>query len=167
MQKLITINNLYKKYDDYIFEDFSYSFNKTGLYVLFGESGCGKTTLFNILLGHTNYEKGTISINGKNYQNKVENNDLVCYITQEAYFVDYLKVKENIELCSNDSNKIKKLLELFKLTNKIDNYPKQLSGGEKQRLAILIALLKNKKIIFLDEPTSSLDKNNKKIIFYH
>lgn len=165
MQKLITINNLYKKYDDYIFEDFSYSFNKTGLYVLFGESGCGKTTLFNILLGHTNYEKGTISINGKNYQNKVENNDLVCYITQETYFVDYLKVKENIELCSNDSNKIKKLLELFKLTNKIDNYPKQLSGGEKQRLAILIALLKNKKIIFLDEPTSSLDKNNKKIIF--
>lgn len=166
-EKLITINNLYKKYknSNYVFEDFSYKFNKTGFYVLFGESGCGKTTLLNILVGVIPYNKGTISINGIDYENQIQENNYISYITQEPCFINYLTLKENIELCSNNIEQINELLKVFSLEDKINNYPNQLSGGEKERLSILITLLKNKKIILLDEPTASLDYENKKIIF--
>ena len=168
--ELFVINNIDFKYknSDYIIKNFSYSFNKTGFYTLFGNSGCGKTTLLNIISGILNFENGNILFNGKKYigcVNKNEVFDYAYYITQESYFIDYLTVYEIVSLCSNDDKKIFQLFTLFKLTNSKDKYPNQLSGGEKQRLSIIIALLKNKKILILDEPTAELDIENKKMIF--
>jgi hemin transport system ATP-binding protein len=171
MKNIINVTNLTKKYnlyDEYVLKNFNYSFHETGFYVLFGPSGCGKTTLLNILYGLTEYENGGIELGNEKYINKIPTDvseSYMAYLTQENYFVDYLTVKDNIELCSDNEEKINKLLKKFKLEDKINLYPKNLSGGEKQRLSLLQALLKQKKIILLDEPTASLDPANKTLIF--
>ena len=164
---LISLDNISKKYEeDYVIKDFSYDFLDKGLYVLFGKSGSGKTTLLNIISGAISYNKGSVNINGTNYKNIVINdNTLIAYITQNTYFINYLTVFDNLKLCSNDLIKIKQYLKDFEVLDKINSYPNELSGGEAQRIAIIMALLQNKKIILLDEPTANLDyKNSKKII---
>lgn len=170
MSNIFSIHNLSKKYvnEDLIFQNFNYAFGEKGFYVLFGQSGCGKTTLLNILYGLEEFNSGKIGFLGKTYENIIDTeraSKYIAYLTQENYFIDYLTVDDNIKLCSNNKEEIIRLLDKFKLSDKLEQYPKQLSGGEKQRLSLLISLLKNKKIILLDEPTAALDYENKKIIF--
>lgn len=170
MSNLICIKNLKKKYEntDYVIDDFSYSFKKYGFYVLFGNSGSGKTTLLNIICGLIPFNSGSIYFNNNEYTQHVDENlisDYIAYITQENYFIDYLTVIDNIKLCSNNEGEICQLIESFSLKSAVNLYPSQLSGGEKQRLSLIQALLKRKKIIILDEPTSALDRKNKIAIF--
>lgn len=170
MNNLICIKNLRKKYEStgYIIDDFSYVFKKNGFYVLFGESGSGKTTLLNIICGLISFNDGSCYFNNKKYNKCIDKDyigNYIAYLTQENYFIDYLTVNDNIRLCSNEEFEISELLKKFSLTEKINVYPSQLSGGEKQKLSLIQALLKKKRIIILDEPTSALDKQNKKEIF--
>lgn len=163
----ISINNISKKYDqDYVIKDFSYDFLDRGLYILFGKSGSGKTTLLNIISGAISFDSGSINIYDKKYEGNVNyDNNLIAYITQNTYFINYLTVFDNLKLCNDDVDKIKKYLKGFEVIDKISSYPNELSGGERQRIAIIMALLQNRKIILLDEPTANLDyKNSKKII---
>lgn len=168
---MIICDKIFKKYNNLeILNNFSFKFKDSGLYLLFGRSGSGKTTLLNILCGLTDFDAGSIEYTNlnKKYQKRVINNDvmnIVAYISQNTYFVDYLNVYDNLKLCSENDLLIKKYLKMFDLYNIIESYPKNLSGGEKQRIAIIQALLKNKKIFVLDEPTASLDKKNKTIVF--
>lgn len=163
---LISLDNISKKYDEnYVIKDFSYDFLENGLYVLFGKSGSGKTTLLNIISGAISFNAGSVNINNTSYKNNVNDNNIIAYITQNTYFINYLTVLDNLKLCSNDLVKINKYLKDFEVIDKINSYPNELSGGERQRIAIIMALLQNKKIILLDEPTANLDyKNSKKII---
>ncbi len=171
MNELIKCSHLEKSYQDVsVLKNFNYTFGSKGLYVLFGNSGTGKTTFINILLGLTNFEKGTIYFNGKQYINMVHYEDIakyISYISQDSYFVDYLSVYDNIKVCSPNSsnNEIEKVLQQVQLENKKNIYPNKLSGGERQRLAIAQLLLKKKKILILDEPTSSLDHKNRDLFF--
>lgn len=170
MNSLINICNLSKKYDntDFVIADFSYSFKKNGFYVLFGHSGSGKTTLLNIICGLVSFESGKIYFNNQKYVGIVDKDYIspyITYITQDSYFVDYLTVNDNIKLCSDNEVEIQKLMKQFSLEDKMDKYPTQLSSGEKQRLSLVQSLLKGKKIFILDEPTSSLDRENKLKIF--
>lgn len=166
---MIICQNIFKKYDNQvIFSNFNYCFKDCGCILLFGESGCGKTTLLNILSGVTHFDSGQISFNGQIYKNtfnSIEVTNSISYITQDSYFVDYLSVFENLQLATTDDDKIIEYLSRFSLLDKKTQNVTTLSGGEKQRLAIIRALLNNKKILLLDEPTASLDKDNKKIIF--
>ena len=163
---IVSLDKVSKKYDaDYVIKDFSYDFLENGLYVLFGRSGSGKTTLLNLISGAISYDKGTININNTKYKEVVNsNNNLIAYITQNTYFINYLTVLDNLKLCSKDIDKINKYLKDFEVSEKIKSYPNELSGGERQRIAIIMALLQNKKIILLDEPTANLDYNNSKKI---
>ena len=165
----IICNEISKKYGpDVVLEKFSYVFKENGLYVLFGESGCGKTTLLNMISGLTSVDAGSVIINNTEYNNQVSNKnigDIVSYITQDSYFIDYLTVKDNIQLCSNIDNKGESYIQEFGLSDKMNQYPNELSGGERQRLAIIQAIIQKKRIIILDEPTASLDEDNKKMIF--
>lgn len=135
---------------------------------MLGESGSGKTTLLNILSGMIPFDCGTVSVDGTENSTIVPVDSYASgydYITQDAFFVDYLSVKENLKIISSDEKKIRELLVSFGLIDIIDNLPSSLSGGEKQRLALARTLLTSKSVIFLDEPTASLDKENKVKIF--
>ncbi len=167
---MITIGKITKTYGNVsIFHDFSYSFRNHHLYVLYGPSGCGKTTLFQIMLGLTNIDGGSVSYGQKKYTSQVsfdEVQNLIAYISQESYFIDYLTMQENLELESNKSlDEITKVAKQLKIEKLLKKYPTQISGGERQRFSIAGNLLKEKKIFFLDEPTSSLDYENKTLIY--
>jgi ABC-type multidrug transport system ATPase subunit len=149
---LIQCDNIYKKYAfDEVLIGFSYSFPNTGFVLLYGESGCVKTTLLNILAGITDFDKGEIIFKNETYHKRVDLDKVSChiaYITQDPHFIDYLTVLDNLKLCSTDDEHIKALLYEFGLADKKDNYPNTLSGGEKQRVAIIQALLSEKNILY-------------------
>lgn len=165
----IVCKNISQRYDTTnILTDFNYKFRKTGLYVLFGESGSGKTTFLNILAGLEQYNEGSVAYGEKVYVNKVKNEEVlndIAYIAQDSFFVNYLTLYENLRLCVNEREKIMNMLARFGLEDKVDKYPQFLSGGERQRMALVQALLQDKKILLMDEPTSSLDKANRFKIF--
>lgn len=168
---MIELNAISKRfYEIPILENFSYCFSDKGMYTLWGVSGSGKTTFLNILMGIESYQSGVVSINGIKYYDKVnfdEVQSLFSYIAQDYYFVDYLTMRENLEMLCIQSDDFKKLnyyLKKFQLENKVNHYPKQLSGGERQRFSFIQSILRNTKILVLDEPTSSLDPNNKQLI---
>lgn len=164
MKALIKIEDLNVFYgNNHVIKNFNYYFSPTGFYSIVGPSGSGKTTLINTMLGLLEF-KGTISINGNIYKDVVPNSDiegLIGYITQDTYFIEYLSVMDNLMLIESNSIKIKKIAKKIGISNILTNYPNEISGGERQRVAIAQCLLKNKKIIILDEPTSSLDFKNK------
>ena len=167
---MIICKNLKKTYGKTtIFNDFSYLFQDTGLYILYGVSGCGKTTLLQILLGIESFDDGLIIYNSDEYKNKVHFHkiqDEVAYISQDSYFIDFLTIEENLLLQSKKTkNKIKDMMKLFNLDSLMTKFPQQLSGGERQRVSIIGSLLCGKRIFLLDEPTSSLDKENKNLFY--
>lgn len=140
-------------------------FDDTGFYVLIGESGCGKTTLLNILSGVLEFDGGYVEVSGHIFDKRVEVGEIIGYITQDVFFVDYLTVRENLELVGAVDKSIDDLLIEFGLKDREHAYPHTLSGGERQKLAVIRALLKGCQIMLLDEPTASLDGENKEQIF--
>lgn len=169
---IIRCRNVCKSFDNKrIIDNFSYDFEENKAYFISGVSGSGKTTLLNIISGAINFENGIIYFFNYTFNNQVSekiSRESIAYITQNLYFVDYLTIEDNLKLCLTDKNDYKKIYEYlneFQLTEVLHKYPYQLSGGEKQRVSIIQALLKNQKVILLDEPTASLDKRNKQILF--
>lgn len=164
---MIVLKNITKKYHEQtVLENFNYQFNDTGFYLLFGPSGCGKTTLLNLIFGVCQQDKGNLTFYDKDGEKSSEQvRDMIGYIIQDSYFIDYLTIQDHFDLINCDVNKRDELLHQFNLENTLTQYPNTLSGGEKQRLSIILNLLQNKKVLLLDEPTASLNKENKIIVF--
>lgn len=169
VKTMIKVLNLHKKFGEQkIFSGFSYTFASKGFYLLLGESGCGKTTLLNILSGMCSFDYGEICITDKSFSHSVEWNDvksIIGFVTQNTVLLDYLTIGEQLELLGIEKHEILLKLDYFNLKDCFSKYPYQLSGGEKQRIAIIRALLQEKKILLLDEPTASLDAENKIMVF--
>lgn len=166
---MIVCNNLVKCFgEQVVLNHFSCEFAEHGFYLLLGESGSGKTTFLNILAGFLPFESGQIVWGKQTFANTVQH-DLVessfDYITQDSFFVDFLTVADNLRLITEDDTRIRSILEQLGLSDKFDQIPLTLSGGEKQRLAIARAMLSGKRILFLDEPTAALDEENKTAVF--
>ena len=166
---MISANQLFKFYGETcIIHGRSDRFPETGFYLLLGESGSGKTTYLNVLYGLVPFEEGTVIINGTEYSGRVDTSamsHIAEYITQDAYFVEFLTIKENLMMVSENEEEIFALAERFSLKEQLNQHPNSLSGGERQRFAVVRALLRKKRILFLDEPTASLDEANKKEVF--
>lgn len=166
---MITCKHITKIFDEQlVLNDFSYSFANSGFYLLYGESGSGKTTFLNILSGFLPFEGGCVEWGNCTFEGQIERDTIAAsfdYITQDSFFVDFLTVNDNLRLISEDKDKTAILLERFGLADKGKQMPSTLSGGEKQRLAIIRAILGAKKVLFLDEPTAALDNTNKTAVF--
>ena len=141
-----------------------------------GDSGSGKTTLLNLLGALDIPSSGEISILGKRIDQMTERElctfrrQNIGFIFQDYNLIEELTVYENIMFSADlkglkaKKQVVEKLLAALKLEQKKDSFPSQLSGGEKQRVAILRSVLKRPAIILADEPTGNLDEVNTKIV---
>ena len=173
---MIEIKHLRKKYarGKEVITDLNLSFSEVGLNIIVGKSGCGKTTLINILGGMDLDYEGIVSVDGKelrklSYTGIADyRNFTSAFVFQKNSLFEFLTVEENLKLClniQNNESNISEALEKVGLAGFEKKKVKALSGGEKQRVAIARALIKDCKIIFADEPTSALDSKNAHRIF--
>lgn len=157
--KLVDVEKIYNKGQDneYIaLRNVTIEFEKKGLVFIEGQSDSGKTTLLNIISGLDKPTSGTLENDyGENY---------CSMIFQDFQLIDSLTIEENLDLVMDIMpNSLKDKSELVKkygLDNILDHYPNQISGGEKQRVAIVRAILENRPLIICDEPTGNLDEDN-------
>ena len=151
----LEIKGLGKKYDKHIiFRDFDITFKDNVINCILGASGCGKTTLLNIISGLDKYEQGEIL--------GVENTTF-SYIFQEPRLLDWYTVEENMWYVMGGMDRdaallrISRYLDVTGLTKFKTYYPGQLSGGMKQRLSIARAFAYPGKVLLMDEPFKGLD----------
>lgn len=155
----------------------SISIGDADIIAITGQSGSGKSTLINVLSGLDIPTDGKVYFNSENITalSEKKRTDLrlksFSFVFQDFYLISTLNVHENIILPSRYKNKkydkefFEKLTTECGISNKLLNYPHELSGGEQQRVAICRALLMKPDIIFADEPTGNLDSVNSGKVF--
>ncbi len=176
---MIEVQNLTKVYlskhknDVVALDDINITFPNKGFVFILGQSGSGKSTLLNSIGGIDDITNGDVIIEGvstKDMKIAKRNKYLLSYfgfIFQDYHLIDQLTIQENLAIVSNDKNKNQLIYEHLcnvGLAGYEKRLPKQLSGGEKQRVAIARVLLKNPKVILADEPTGNLDKESTQIV---
>ncbi len=140
--------------------------------VVAGSSGSGKTTLLSLLSGLDNPSHGSVQISGREITGLGEDdlaplrNELIGFVFQAFHLIPSLNALENVmfpaELRKDPGarEKAESLLDRVGLWSRRNNQPEQLSGGEKQRVAICRALINGPRLLFADEPTGNLDSEN-------
>lgn len=166
---MIKIENISKKFEKkYIWKNVSFEILDNEKLLIIGPSGCGKTTLIRCLNGFEDINHGKIYLNGVNIKDidDVTLKSKVGMVFQNFNLFPHLTVGENIALAprllklgskEEIDKRVRELLTQVHILDKIDSYPKRLSGGEKQRVAIARALATKPEVILFDEPTSALD----------
>lgn len=182
---LIKMNNINKKYNKNNNEinalsNINVNFEKGKFYAIMGHSGSGKSTLLSIIGLINDFDSGKYFLENKDIKklNDIELSKFrmnkIGFIFQDFYLDEHMTALENVMLPMIINDKIKKnerkniALDLLKKVNMLErasHLPKELSGGEQQRIAIARALANNPTIILADEPTGNLDVENEKIIF--
>ena len=153
--------------------DATFEIGKGETCVIVGPSGAGKTTLLNILGGMDTLTSGNVWLDGEEIS-KYNSKQLTTYrryaigfVFQFYNLVQNLTALENVSLatqiCKNPMDSAEALRKVG-LSERLNNFPSQLSGGEQQRVAIARALAKNPKLLLCDEPTGALDYNTGKAI---
>ncbi len=162
MEATIEVKNLSKSYEHVkAVDDISFSIGRGEVFGLLGANGAGKSTTLECILGTKMQDSGTISILGKNPQRERKQLfEKVGVQFQEANYQDKIKVAELCEVTASlykSSQDYRSLLKQFGLSDKTKSLVSELSGGQKQRLFIVLALIPNPEVIFLDELTTGLD----------
>lgn len=173
---MLQIINGKKQFGDRVlFEHLNIKFNEHGFFIIVGSSGCGKSTLLSILNGFESLDEGMIVFNNKKLSSSKDFFDFrkkyCSFIFQDYGLINNYNIYQNVALplmIRNKKNKkqivvnqLKKLNLNKKLTDKCQN----LSGGEKQRIAIARSIISESDIVFCDEPSGSLDEKNSKNVF--
>ena len=175
---MIELQHIWKQFGSrVIFSDLSLNFQSGMVYALIGDSGCGKTTLLNMLAKLETFDKGEIIYKGKSLtslKNEEFYRNELGYLFQNFGLLESQTIRENLELGLIGKKKNKKQekerlllqalqavrLDYLSLNQKIY----ELSGGEAQRVALAKIILKNPPLVLADEPTASLDPKNSKEI---
>ena len=183
MNNFLTLKNISKHFNTEkkikVLKNLSYNFNKGKIYSLMGPSGSGKSTLLNLIslidrptLGSIKFNNNSVNFTD-NKKNDIFRSEKIGIIYQQNNLLPDFTALENVYLANLSVNnnkdaalaKAKDLLKKIGLSNRLDHFPSQLSGGECQRVAIARAIINNPEIILADEPTGSLDLNTAKEIF--
>ena len=182
---ILELKNISKKYGSKsneitVLDNISFSIKEGEIVGLIGQSGCGKTTLLNICGLLDNVDGGELYLNTKlvNHLNESERNKIrgnnIGFIYQFHHLLPDFTALENVMMPAliNSNYKVKDknavwLLEQFGLSDRINYYPNQLSGGEQQRVAIARSLINNPNLILADEPTGNLDPSTAEMVMNH
>ncbi len=173
---MLEIRNIVKDYETgsetvHALKGVSIAFRESELVSILGQSGCGKTTLLNIIGGLDRYTSGDLLINGKSTKKyksadwDTYRNHSVGFIFQSYNLIPHQSVLSNVELALTLSGvskaerrrRAKEALEKVGLGNQLSKRPNQMSGGQMQRVAIARALVNDPDILLADEPTGALD----------
>ena len=164
---MIRLVNLEKSFDFKVLDKINLDFNPGNIYILKGKSGSGKTTLLNLISGLDFEYSGNIYINDQDLK-KMKKDDLmnyhnsIGYMRQNCLLYRNITVLDNLLLIENNKDKIIELCKQFNILDIINKYPYEISGGERERVSLIRALLNDNNILLLDEPSANLDKDNSK-----
>lgn len=156
-----------------VLNDINFTANKGELIVLNGASGSGKSTLLSIIGGLLDKSSGDITLDDLSYVDLSDKKltdmrlNQIGFIFQSSHLIPYLNVTDQLMYVgqmagmskSEAKKRAEKLLIDIGLEHRLKSYPNELSGGEKQRVAIMRAWMNEPKLILADEPTASLDSN--------
>ena len=183
MNNFLKLKNISKNFNNEkkikVLKNLSYDFSKGKMYALIGPSGSGKSTLLNLIslvdkptLGSIKFNDDIINFTNNKKKDIFRAKNIGIIYQQNNLLPDFTAL-ENVYLANLSINnnkdfaitKAKDLLRRLGLSNRLNHFPSQLSGGECQRVAIVRAIINDPDIILADEPTGSLDLNTAKEIF--
>src|SRR6202790_4868081 len=146
-------------------KDVSLSIERGEFFALLGPSGCGKTTTLRMIAGFEDPTTGQIRLNGAGIQHLKPYQRNVSTVFQNYALFPHLTVQQNVEFGlrrraeNHIEKRVREVLELVQLAGKESRYPAQISGGERQRVALARSLVLAPDVLLLDEPLSALDPN--------
>jgi len=183
MNNFYLLKKVFKTFDNNkkikVLNNLNFSFKKGNIYSIVGPSGSGKSTLLNILSlidqptsGQVKLENKDIKFEEKSKNDLIRANKIGIIYQQNNLLNDFTVIENvylaNLTIIKNKNKAIensKIILKKIGLSNRLNHYPSQLSGGEMQRVAIARALVNNPDILLADEPTGSLDTDTAKEVF--
>ena len=168
---LATLRNVTKEYPSgdgkvQVLKGINLDIYKNEFVVVLGESGCGKSTMMNIVGGMDSLTDGTLTVEGRDLSHPTEadltryRREFVGFIFQSYNLMPNLTAIENVRFIAeivNDPMPSEEAIEKVRLTDRANNFPGQMSGGQQQRVSIARAIVKRPKLILADEPTAALD----------
>lgn len=159
---MIEIKGLHKFYKkNHVLKDIHLNISEGGIYAILGPNGSGKTTLIKSIIGLVIPQKGEIKINGSPIAGTHLYRNDISYLPQIANFPDNLRVKELINLVKDIRNQgsaaEQPLIEIFKLEGELNKKLRNLSGGTKQKVNMVLGFMFDSPLLILDEPTTGLD----------
>ena len=175
MNNIIEISNLSKSYNDLLaVSDISFKVKEGEFFAFLGVNGAGKSTTISIMCGQLSKDSGEVIVNGHNLDKDIDKVRKDIGVVFQASALDKpLSVKDNLKyraglygICGAEfEKKLNELCKLFDLDEILNRPIKKLSGGQKRRVDIARALLHDPKILILDEPTTGLDPQTRKIVW--
>ncbi|AGK53188.1 ABC transporter ATP-binding protein [Bacillus sp. 1NLA3E] len=175
----IEVNHLYKSFkmgieSVEVLKNLNFSIDKGEFLSIMGPSGCGKSTLLYLLGGLDNPTSGHVLLDGKDYANMKEKEKSKMRRTEMGFVFQFYNLVPNLNVEDNIllpilldgkkpkvyENELKKILDVIGMSSRQKHTPRELSGGQQQKVAIARALLFNPEIIFADEPIGNLDSKS-------